>query len=180
MEKLLLHVCCGPCAVGSIPRIDDWDVTLYFANSNMNSEEEFEKRLVGAKTVAEYYNCNIEKEPYNHTQWATAIKGLEDEPEKGGRCLKCYEYSFRDTAKKAKELGFGYFTSTLTISPHKNSTKIIEIGQRVASEFGLEYVNVDFCKKNGYKLSVDLSKELDLYRQNYCGCEYSMWWKNKK
>lgn len=175
-KSVLLHVCCGPCAVGSIPRIDDFDVTLYFANSNINSLEEFDKRYDAAVMVSDYYNNRIIKEEYDHRQWAEYIKGLETEPEKGSRCLKCFRFSFILAAKKAKELGLDYFTSTLTISPHKNSKAIMEIGQDVAGEFGVEFLMVDFCKKNGFKLSTDLSKELNLYRQKYCGCEYSIWW----
>lgn len=177
MNKVLLHVCCGPCAVGSIPKIKEWDVTLFFANSNINTLDEFNKRFHAANIVSEHYNRDILKEEYNHPEWANYIKGLEDEPEKGARCLKCFEYSFKLTAKKAQEKNIPYFTSTLTISPHKNSTKIMEIGKKVASEYGLEFLMVDFCKDNGFKLSVDLSKELNIYRQKYCGCEYSIWWK---
>ncbi len=177
MNEVLLHVCCGPCAVGSIPKIDDWDVTLFFANSNINSLEEFDKRYEAADTVSKHYERDLIKEPYDHDSWALYIKGLEDEPEKGNRCLKCFEYSFRLTAKKALELSIPSFTSTLTISPHKNSKKIMEIGKSIADEFGLEFLMVDFCKENGFKLSVDLSKELNLYRQKHCGCEYSIWWK---
>jgi hypothetical protein len=173
--EVLLHVCCGPCAVGSIPRIDEHDITLYFSNSNINSEEEFEKRYKAAVTVSGHYENKIIKEKYNHNKWAEHIKGLEDEPEKGKRCLKCFEFSFISAAKKAKELGIDNFTSTLTISPHKNSKAIMEIGQRVASEFGVKFLMVDFCKENGFKLSTDLSKELGLYRQKYCGCEFSIW-----
>lgn len=180
MEKILLHVCCGPCAVGSIPKIDNWDVTLYFANSNINSIEEFKKRFTAAETVASYYKNRIIVEEYDHDSWSNFIKGLENEPEKGSRCLKCFEYSFRLTAEKAQSLGMKFFTSTLTISPHKSSKKIFEIGEIVAKEYGLNFLTVDFCKDNGFKLSVDLSKELNLYRQKYCGCEYSMWWLNDK
>lgn len=180
MKSVLLHVCCGPCAVGSIPKIDDWDVTLYFANSNINSLEEFNKRFDAAVTVSDHYNSPIVKEEYKHNEWSNYIKGLEDEPEKGKRCLKCFRFSFILAAKKAKELGIPYFTSTLTISPHKNSKAIMEIGEDVAKEYGVGFLMVDFCKENGFKLSVDLSKELKLYRQKYCGCEYSMWWLKKK
>lgn len=179
MNKVLLHVCCGPCAVGSIPKIEEWDVTLFFANSNINTLEEFNKRYRAAISVSEHYNRDILKEDYNHDEWSKYIKGLEDEPEKGARCFKCFEYSFKLTAKRAKEQHIPYFTSTLTISPHKNSAKIMEIGQKVASEYELEFLMVDFCKDNGFKLSVDLSKELNLYRQKYCGCEYSIWWEKK-
>lgn len=179
MDKVLLHVCCGPCAVGSIPKIEDWDVTLFFANSNLDSKDEFNKRYEAATTVSNYYDRKILKESYNHKEWSDFIKGLEDEPEKGSRCLKCFEYSFKLTAKKALELKIPFFTSTLTISPHKNSKKIMNIGQQVAKENNLEFLMVDFCKENGFKLSVDLSKDLNLYRQRHCGCEYSMWWKRK-
>ncbi|QEN05971.1 epoxyqueuosine reductase QueH [Thiospirochaeta perfilievii] len=172
---VLLHVCCGPCAVGSIPKIEEHNVTLYFSNSNINSYEEFEKRYETAVTVSNYYKESIIKDKYEHNRWSEHIKGLEGEPEKGKRCLKCFEYSFIQSAKKAKELGIDNFTSTLTISPHKNSKIIMEIGERVAKEYGLNYVMVDFCKENGFKLSTDLSKELGLYRQKYCGCEYSIW-----
>ncbi len=176
MEKVLLHVCCGPCAVGSIPKIEGWDVTLYFANSNINSKEEFDKRYSAAVTVSKHYENSLIKEKYDHDSWSKYIQGLEDEPEKGARCLKCFKFSFILAAKKAKELDMNYFTSTLTISPHKNSKKIMEIGQEVAKDYGINFLMVDFCKDNGFKLSTDLSKELGLYRQKYCGCEYSMWW----
>ncbi len=173
--KLLLHVCCGPCAVGSIPKVKDWDITLYFANSNINSKDEFLKRYDSALKVSDYYNNSIEVDNYEHDTWLEYIKGLESEPEKGNRCLKCFEFSFIRTAKKARELGINYFSSTLTISPHKNSKTIMEIGNRIAEEFGIKFLAIDFCKENGFKLSCDLSKELDLYRQKYCGCEYSIW-----
>ncbi|MGL1892623.1 MAG: epoxyqueuosine reductase QueH [Spirochaetaceae bacterium] len=175
-KKLLLHVCCGPCAVGSIPRIDDYDIILYFSNSNMNSEEEFEKRFEAAVTVSDYYKDSIIKEKYDHKKWSDYIKGLEAEPEKGARCLKCFRFSFITAAKKAKELNMDFFTSTLSISPHKNSKAIMEIGQDVAKQYGVEFLMIDFCKENGFKVSTDLSKELGLYRQKYCGCEYSIWW----
>lgn len=176
MNKVLLHVCCGPCAIGSIPKIEDWDVVLYFANSNINSYDEFNKRYDAANKVSEYYNRSIIKEEYNHEEWAESIKGLEDEPEKGKRCLKCFELSFKLAAQKAKDLDIPFFTSTLTISPHKNSNQIMSIGKEVAKDYGVDFLMVDFCKENGFKLSVDLSKSLNLYRQRYCGCEYSMWW----
>lgn len=179
MNKVLLHVCCGPCAVGSIPKIEDWDVTLFFANSNIDSLEEFDKRFEAATTVSSHYRRDIIKEEYDHDSWVEYIKGLEGEPEKGNRCLKCFEFSFKLTAERAKSMEIPFFTSTLTISPHKNSKKIMEIGQAVAKEYGIDFLMVDFCKENGFKLSVDLSKELNLYRQKYCGCEYSMWWKKK-
>lgn len=173
---VLLHVCCGPCAVGSIPRIEGEEVVLYFANSNINSEEEFFKRWDAALKVSEYYESKIIQESYDHETWLTYIKGLEQEPEKGNRCLKCFRFSFTLAAKKAKELGIDKFTSTLSISPHKNSKKIMEIGNEVAAEYGVTFLNEDFGKGGGFKKSVDLSKELDLYRQKYCGCEFSMWW----
>ncbi|MBN2617644.1 MAG: epoxyqueuosine reductase QueH [Spirochaetales bacterium] len=176
-EKLLLHVCCGPCAVGSIPAVDDMDVVLYFANSNIDTNDEFEKRFDAANAVSSYYKKEIIKEEYNHGDWLDSIKGLENEPEKGSRCLKCFRFSFELAAKKAKEEGIKYFTSTLTISPHKNSNVIINIGKEVGAEYGVEYYEHDFAKNNGYNNSVKLSKELGLYRQKYCGCEYSIWWK---
>ncbi len=179
MKKLLLHICCGPCGAGSVPKIDNWDVTIYFANSNINSLDEFDKRYEAAETVSDHYNTKIIKEEYNHKEWAEYIKGLEDEPEKGSRCLKCFRFSFVLAAKKAKELGIDSFTSSLTISPHKNSKKIMEIGEDVAKDYGLKFLMIDFCKDNGFKLSTDISKELGLYRQKYCGCEYSMWWLKK-
>lgn len=175
MNKILLHVCCGPCASGSIPKIEGWDITLYFTNSNINSNEEFEKRFDAALTVSEYYRNPIIRDSYEHSKWLEYIKGLESEPEKGKRCFKCFEFSFIQAAIKAKELGIPYFTSTLTISPHKNSFKIIEIGERIAKEYGLTYLSMDFCKDNGFKNSVDISKELGIYRQKYCGCEFSIW-----
>ena len=177
MEKILLHMCCGPCGIGSIPQIENKDVLLYFANSNIDTNKEFEKRYAEAVKVANYYGYKILKEEYDHSRWSSFIKGLENEPEKGKRCLKCFEFSFILAAKKSIELGYSSFTSTLTISPHKNSRAIFEIGEKVAREFGLEFVKIDFGKNDGFRLSVELSKKLNLYRQKYCGCEYSIWWK---
>ena len=145
-------------------------------NTNINNQDEFEKRYKAATTVSKYYSKDVIKEKYNHLQWLEAVKGLELEPEKGLRCLECFKFSFELTALKALELGINTFTSTLTISPHKNSKEIIKIGLDVARKYGINFLSIDFCKDNGFKKSVDLSKELDLYRQKYCGCEFSIWW----
>ena len=174
--SLLLHACCAPCSSHTLLFLHEhFDITLYFCNPNISPESEFDFRLSELKRlVAELgLDINIIEEPYDSAPFFALAKGLEDLPERGERCQKCIEHRLRMAAAKAKELGSDYFTTTLTISPHKDCTFINECGGRIAEEYGIPYLYSDFKKHDGYKHSIQLSKEYNLYRQNYCGCIYS-------
>lgn len=172
--KLLLHSCCGPCSTSVIKRlIDYFDVTVLFYNPNIDTRLEFNKRLLAQQTVINHYNVNLITVDYNHNQYLEFVKGLEKEKEGGARCEKCFELRLNKTFEVAKEEGFDYVTTTLSVSPHKNSKLINEIGFRLSEQYGIGFVESDFKKKDGFLLSTKLSKELNLYRQNYCGCEFA-------
>ena len=174
---LLLHACCAPCSSHTLLFLHEhFDITLYFCNPNISPESEFEFRLSELKRLVKELglDINVIEEPYNSAPFFELAKGLEHQPERGERCQRCIEYRLRMAAAKAKELGSDYFTTTLTISPHKDCTFINECGGRISAETGIPYLYSDFKKHDGYKHSIQLSKEYNLYRQNYCGCVYSM------
>jgi len=175
--SLLLHACCAPCSSHTLLFLHEhFDITLYFCNPNISPESEFEFRLSELKRLVKELELDITvvEEPYDSAPFFALAKGLEDQPERGERCRKCIEYRLRMAAAKAKELGSDYFTTTLTISPHKDCTFINECGGRISEECGIPYLYSDFKKHDGYKHSIQLSKEYNLYRQNYCGCIYSI------
>ena len=168
--SLLLHACCAPCSSHTLLFLHEhFDITLYFCNPNISPESEFDFRLDELKRLVKELglDINIIEEPYDSAPFFALAKGLEDLPERGERCQKCIEFRLRMAAAKAKELGSDYFTTTLTISPHKDCTFINECGGRISEETGVPYLYSDFKK-------IQLSKEYNLYRQNYCGCVYSM------
>lgn len=171
--KLLLHCCCGPCSTACIQRLLDegWQVVLYFGNSNIDTQEENQKRFNELLKVAKIHDLEVIRGPYNHDSWLKFIRGLEGEPEHGKRCVKCFEYNLLEASLVAKELGIEHFTTSLSVSRFKNSKIIFSVGQNFD---GFECI--DFKKKNGFSRSCQLAKELGLYRQDYCGCEFS---KNK-
>jgi len=173
--KMLLHICCIGCGVFVSEELSkNFRLTLYFYNSNIFPENEFNKRLEEIEKIARKNKINIIIENYDHDLWLKKIKGLEAEPEGGKRCDICYKDRLEKTAKKAKFLGFQYFTSTLSLSPHKNFSKILRIGKELEEEYKLNFFDEDFKKNDGFKKSCQLSRELDLYRQDYCGCEFSL------
>ncbi len=175
--SLLLHACCAPCSSHTMLFLHEhFDITLYFCNPNISPESEFDFRLDELKRLVKELglDINIIEEPYDSAPFFALAKGLEDLPERGERCQKCIEFRLRMAAAKAKELGSDYFTTTLTISPHKDCTFINECGGRISEETGVPYLYSDFKKHDGYKHSIQLSKEYNLYRQNYCGCVFSM------
>ncbi len=182
--KLLLHCCCAPCSSAVLEKlVDTFDITLYFANSNITNSEEYQKR---AKELTHLLNENhlvnqvkIVIAPFNSEAFFKISKGLENEKEKGKRCYLCYQLRLKETKEYAKIHHFDYFTTTLSISPYKNATWINEIGEQLSSDL-LIYLYADFKKQNGYKRSIELSKEYGLYRQDYCGCIYSLEEHNKK
>lgn len=168
--KILVHICCAPCATASVERVqlDGYEPVLYFSNSNIYPAEEHEKRLAAARRLSEIHEVVLEEDQYDHDAWLEAIKGLENEPEKGKRCLKCFEFNLARTAELAKRLGIPKFCTTLTVSPHKVSRQIFEIGNRFEG-----FEPIDFKKKDGFLRSLKLSEQMQLYRQDYCGCEFS-------
>jgi len=168
-ERLLLHVCCGPCATHSILTLrEDYDLTLYFSNSNIAPRAEYDKRLENARRLASICGTPFVCDTYEHDAWLEHIAGLEEAPEGGSRCEKCFEFNLSRTARYARLHAFDLFSTTLTISPHKNSEIIFRIGRQAGS-----FLAVNLKKRNGFKRSIELSETYDLYRQNYCGCEFS-------
>ena len=167
---LLLHVCCAPCAAGCVERLiaEDREVTLYFSNSNIATEEEFARRLVSVEALARIFRLPLEVDPYDHAAWLERVAGLEAEPEKGARCPVCFGFSLERAARRAAELGVG-FATTLTVSPHKSSRVIFEAGARW--EHCEPY---DFKKRDGFRRSRELARQYEFYMQNFCGCEFSL------
>lgn len=173
MKKLLLHVCCGPCATHTIETLrKEFDVTCFFYNPCIEPFSEYERRLDAFKRVCEKLNVKYFVGDYDNAAYREFVKGLESEPENGKRCLKCYEFRLVKAAEYSASNGFDIFTTTLTISPHKNSKVIFEIAHNVKRD--VDFLERDFKKLDGFKHSVDMSKELGIYRQNYCGCEFSL------
>lgn len=178
--KLLLHICCIGCGA-YIARLlkNNFRVVLYFYNPNIFPKEEYEKRLTEIKKVSYLLKLPVIVDKYEHDKWLMAVKGFESLPEKSKRCLICYKYRMESAAAFAKKNGFNFFTTTLSISPHKDSGVIIKIGEELEKKYKVRFFKKDFKKDNGFKKSAELSKKLDLYRQNYCGCEFSIRPQNK-
>lgn len=178
IPTLLLHSCCAPCSSYCIEYLSQFfRITVYYYNPNITEQAEYSKRVVEQKRLIETmpvkHQVSFLEGDYRPEDFLAIAKGLEKCPEGGERCFKCYEQRLKSTAEKCLEHGFDYFTTTLTISPLKNAVKLNEIGEKLAAELGISYLVSDFKKKEGYKRSTELSKEYDLYRQNYCGCAFS-------
>ena len=175
--RLLLHVCCAPCSSYVLTYLCDYfDITILYYNPNISPYEEYEKRLNEAKRLIKELNkdnIHIMECDYDNEKFEEIAKGLEDAPEGGIRCRKCYKLRIEQAAKFAKENNFDYFTTTLTISPLKNSQVLNEIGRELEEKYNIKYLYSDFKKREGYKTSIILSKKYNLYRQNFCGCIYS-------
>ena len=176
--KLLLHSCCAPCTSYCLEYLHEYfDITLYFYNPNMSNREEYDKRanelIRLVKEMGLSSEVDIIIEEYASDEFLKASKGLEDEPERGLRCNECFKLRLNKSGMYAKENKFEYFTTTLSISPHKNAKLLNIIGGELEDILGVKYLYSDFKKKNGYKRSIELSNEYNLYRQNYCGCCYS-------
>ena len=177
--RLLIHSCCAPCSSYVLEYLSQhFDITLLYYNPNISPKSEFEYRVSELKRLVSEMpldkEINIEIPEYNDREFYDEVRGMEDIPEGGERCFKCYEIRLRKAIEYAKENGFEYFTTTLSISPYKNAEKLNEIGERLAGEYGgVKWLPSDFKKKNGYKRSIELSRKYNLYRQDYCGCVYS-------
>lgn len=174
-KKLLLHSCCAPCSSHVLTVIAKaFDLTILFDNPNIYPKEEFDYRLEELNELVKKMNLNINVEylPYDHDKYLIAIKGKEKLGEKSPRCYSCYELRLKDTYEYAKANGYDLYTTTLSISPYKNSDWINEIGNRYSDE-KCQFIYSNYKKEQGYLHSIELSKQYDLYRQDYCGCEFS-------
>jgi len=175
MKTMLLHVCCGPCSIIAIERLMPiYKIILFFSNSNIYPQDEYKKRLETAKKVAELYKLELVEGSYNSQDWFCQVKGYENEPENGKRCDICVKYRLEKTVEYAKQHNFNIFATTLTTGPQKKADKINSIGRSLGETCGIEYFESNFKKKDGFKKTVELSKEYNLYRQNYCGCKFSI------
>lgn len=178
VPSLFLHSCCAPCSSYVLEYLSKYfDITVFYYNPNIYPEEEYRKRV---QEITRLVNSMEFEHPvkliegrYDPQEFFRMATGLEDIPEGGERCFRCYRQRMEEAAKLAKEGGYDYFTTTLSISPLKNAARINEIGEELAEIYHVTHLPSDFKKKNGYKRSIELSHEYDLYRQNYCGCIYS-------
>ena len=176
--RLLLHSCCGPCSSYVFEALTPYfRVTVLYYNPNIQPREEYDLRLENQRKIigalptpskVDILECDYDGEKYD-----AAVKGLEAEPEGGARCTVCFCLRLEETAKRAKELGFDFFCTTLTVSPHKDAERLNQIGKALGERYGVPFLPSDFKKREGYKRSIQLSKEYDLYRQDYCGCLFS-------
>ena len=176
--KLLLHSCCAPCSSYTLEYLSQYfDITVFYFNPNISPKSEFDKRLAEQKRLIEQLpsknSIKLVAGNYDYNEFLTVAKGYEDAPEGGERCFRCYRMRLEKTAALAKEKGFDYFCTTLSISPLKNSQKINEIGILTAERYGVKWLPSDFKQREGYKRSIELSRQYNLYRQNFCGCVYS-------
>ena len=173
-NKLLLHSCCGPCSSSVIERLKDYfDITVLYYNPNIEPFEEYLKRKEEQIRLLNELNIKFMDIDYLNEEYRLKVIGYEKEPENGLRCHICYRLRLEKTAILAKENNFDYFTTTLTVSPYKNSKVINEIGLELQSKYNINYLVSDFKKEDGYKRSIELSKKYNLYRQDYCGCLFS-------
>ncbi len=177
-KSLLLHVCCAPCSSYCLEYLSQYfNITVFFYNPNISENDEYQLRLSEEKRFISEMNfknpVSIIEGRYSPKEYFSAVKGLENEPEGGKRCKKCFALRLEESARIAREMNFDYFTTTLTISPLKNAALLNEIGESCAQKYGVKWLSSDFKKKEGYKRSIVLSAEHNLYRQNYCGCVFS-------
>ena len=180
-KSLLLHSCCAPCSSAVLEKLQEiFEITVFYYNPNISEDVEYRKRVEEQKRLIEVFNRKAPSCPikiidgdYEPQEFYQIAKGLETCPEGGERCFKCYALRLEKTAQLAKEEKFDYFTTTLTISPLKNAAKLNEIGEEMAVKYETAFLPSDFKKKEGYKRSIELSKEYNLYRQNFCGCAFS-------
>ena len=177
-KKLLLQSCCGPCSSYVLEYLSNYfEITVYYYNPNIDTEEEYLKRLKEQERLIKLMvfknKVEFKKGKYDRDKFKKIVKGLENEKEGGVRCFGCYALRMEAAAILARKENFDYFTTTLSVSPYKNAEKINEIGEKLEKKYGVKYLYSDFKKREGYKRSIELSKLYNLYRQNFCGCVYS-------
>ena len=178
VPRLLLHSCCAPCSSYVLEYLSEYfEITVFYYNPNIFPESEYTKRILEQQMLIQdmkfRHPVSFIAGNYERERFYEIARGLEHLKEGGERCFKCYEIRLEEAAKIAKEIEYDYFTTSLSISPMKNAEKLNEIGTKLAAKYGVEYLQSDFKKKNGYKRSIELSKTYNLYRQDYCGCEFS-------
>ena len=178
VPTLLLHACCAPCSSYVLEYLSNYfKITIFYYNPNITEVDEYHKRIEEEKRLLREMNfkypVSFLEGKYDPESFLEMAKGKENLKERGARCYDCYKLRLKETAKVAKEKGFAYFGTTLSVSPHKNSRWLNEIGKELSDELGVPYLFSDFKKKEGYKRSIELSRKYNLYRQNYCGCIYS-------
>ena len=173
-KKVLLHCCCGPCSAYPLNVLKpDFEVIAFFSNSNIYPREEYNKRLSSFDKLCKVTGTEMIADSYAPALWSEAVRGLENEPERGERCRVCFYFRLKRTFGFAKTQNIKYITSTLTVAPQKDSGMVFEAGRGLAREYGLSFLELDFKKNNGYQKSRELAKEYHLYIQSYCGCEFS-------
>ncbi len=173
--EILLHACCAVCMAYPAELLkENYTPVVFFCNPNIYPEEEYLRRRDELIKYCEQESIRYIIDDYEPEKWYAYIKGLEQEPEKGIRCSKCFEYRLNKTAQKAKELGIDIFTTTLTVSPHKVSKNVFISGENAAKIFGLKFLSKDFKKQNGFLKTMEIAKKNNFYRQQYCGCEFSI------
>ncbi len=177
--RLLLHSCCGPCSSYVLEYLSAFfEITVLFFNPNIYPENEYEKRLLEQKKLIELMSfentVSLLTVPYDYSEFLTFARGFENEREGGARCTECFRLRLSRCAEIAKERGFDAFATTLSVSPHKNAALLNSIGEELSGKYGVTYLPSDFKKREGYKRSIELSKKYDIYRQEYCGCEFSL------
>ncbi|MBO6087282.1 epoxyqueuosine reductase QueH [bacterium] len=175
-NKIVLHACCGICSGYPISYLKDmgYEVVVYFYNPNIFPKEEYQKRLEAERILCAHFGVELVEAEYNQNEYYDFVKGLENEPEKGLRCDKCFELRLKKTAEYAKSNGIEQFTTSITISPHKNFDKLTKIGSDAAENTGVEYLSINFKKKDGFLKTNQIARELNLYRQYYCGCKFAL------
>lgn len=173
MQKILLHTCCAPCSAYVLKLLETYDVSVFYYNPNIDSKEEYEKRKNECQEYCKKNNIPFLEKEYNPSEWNSYTEGLENEPEGGSRCAKCFELRLSNTAEFAKDNNFDLFATTLSISPHKNTDLINKIGNKIANDLDIKFLEENWKKEDGYKKSCEISREEGFYRQNYCGCKYS-------
>lgn len=174
--RLLLHSCCGPCSTYVLEYLSQYfNITLFYYNPNIYPNEEYQHRLETQKEVLERTGwARLEEGSYLHADFLSAVRGYESEPEGGARCEFCFRLRMEKAAKLAQEGGYDYFATTLSVSPHKDAALLGRIGEELEARYGVKHLPSDFKKREGYKRSVALSNAFGLYRQDYCGCEFSL------
>lgn len=169
-----MHVCCAPDATVAAERLlDDYFVGVYFYNPNIHPRKEYLKRVEDMERLAPLVGVFLHSAPYDTDKWIEAVRGLEHEREGGKRCEVCFFERLEKTALSAKRFNYDFFGTVLTVSPHKNADLINSIGEKIAKKIGITYFPSNFKKQDGFKRSIELSKQYNLYRQDYCGCKYS-------
>ncbi len=177
-KRLFLHCCCAPCSSYVLEYLHAFfEITVFFYNPNITQEEEYEKRkrelLRYLREVSYGGEIHVQEAGYEPQRFLDVVKGHEQDAERGVRCERCFRLRLEETARRAKEGEFDYFCTTLSISPHKDAALLMQLGEALAEKYGISYLPSDFKKRNGYKRSIELSGEYELYRQDYCGCIYS-------